>query len=135
MAAHAACGNWLFILDYVPGFVNGSLPLSGHAGLKALLGVYMALDKKDIEKIAWLARLDINPGDVPGYARDLSNILGLVEQLNQVDTANIAPMAHPLDLNARGREDVITETNQREHFQKNAPAVANGHYLVPKVIE
>ena len=95
----------------------------------------MALDKKDIEKIAWLARLDINPGDVPGYARDLSNILVLVEQMNQVDTANIEPLAHPLDINARGREDVVTETNQREHFQKNAPAVSSSHYLVPKVIE
>lgn len=95
----------------------------------------MVLDKKDIDKIAWLARLDINPGDVPGYARDLSNILGLVEQMNQVDTANIEPLAHPLDLNARGREDAVTETNQREHFQQHAPAVANGYYLVPKVIE
>jgi aspartyl-tRNA(Asn)/glutamyl-tRNA(Gln) amidotransferase subunit C len=95
----------------------------------------MALDKKDIEKIAWLARLGINPGDIPGYARDLSSILDLVEQMNQVDTANTEPLAHPLDLNARGREDDVTETNQREHFQQYAPAVANGHYLVPKVIE
>jgi len=95
----------------------------------------MVLDKKDIDKIAWLARLDITPGDVPGYARDLSNILGLVEQMSLVDTASIEPLAHPLDLNARGREDLVTETNQREHFQQNAPAVANGYYLVPKVIE
>jgi aspartyl-tRNA(Asn)/glutamyl-tRNA(Gln) amidotransferase subunit C len=95
----------------------------------------MALDKNDIEKIAWLARLDITPGDVPGYARNLSSILDLVEQMQEVDTANSEPLAHPLDLNARGREDVVTETNQREHFQHYAPAVANGHYLVPKVIE
>jgi aspartyl-tRNA(Asn)/glutamyl-tRNA(Gln) amidotransferase subunit C len=95
----------------------------------------MALDKKDIEKIAWLARLDITPGDIPGYARDLSSILDLVEQMNQVDTANTEPLAHPLDLDARGRDDTVTETNQREHFQQHAPAVANGHYLVPKVIE
>ena len=102
---------------------------------KGSLSDFMALDKKDIEKIAWLARLDINPGDISGYARDLSNILGLVEQMNQVNTANIEPLAHPLDINARGREDVVTEINQREHFQQNAPAVSNGHYLVPKVIE
>ena len=99
------------------------------------MGVCMALDKKDIEKIAWLARLAINPGDVPGYARDLSSILGLVEQMKEVDTVNIELLAHPLDLNARTREDVVTETNQRENFQQHAPAVANGHYLVPKVIE
>lgn len=95
----------------------------------------MALDKKDIEKIAWLARLELNPADVPAYARDLSNILGLVEQMDQIETKNIEPLAHPLDLNARGREDIVTETNLRVLFQKNAPAVANGHYLVPKVIE
>jgi len=95
----------------------------------------MALDKKDIEKIAWLARLNISTGDIPGYARDLSSILDLVEQMNQVDTANTEPLAHPLDLNARGREDDVTETDQREHFQQYAPSVANGHYLVPKVIE
>ena len=95
----------------------------------------MALDKKDIEKIAWLARLDITPGDIPGYARDLSSILGLVELMNQIDTAKTEPLAHPLDLNARGREDNVTETNQRELFQQYAPAVASGHYLVPKVIE
>lgn len=95
----------------------------------------MALDKKDIEKIAWLARLDITPVDVPGYALNLSRILDLVEQMKEVDTAIIEPLAHPLDLNARGREDAVTETSQREHFQQYAPAVANGHYLVPKVIE
>ena len=95
----------------------------------------MVLDKKDIDKIAWLARLVISPRDVPEYARDLSNILGLVEQMNQVDTAGIEPLAHPLDLNARGRQDVVTETNQRERFQNHAPMVTHGHYLVPRVIE
>ena len=95
----------------------------------------MVLDKKDIEKIAWLARLDIASRDIPDYALDLTNILGLVVKMNQVDTASIGPLAHPLELNARGRKDSVTETNQREHFQQYAPAVANGHYLVPKVIE
>ena len=95
----------------------------------------MVLDKKDIEKIAWLARLDIAPRDIPEYARDLTNILGLVMQMNQVDTASIEPLAHPLELNARGRKDIVTETNQREHFQQYAPALADGHYLVPRVIE
>jgi len=95
----------------------------------------MVLDKTDIEKIAWLARLDINHRDIPEYARDLTSILGLVEQMNGVDTSSIGPMAHPLELDARGREDLVTESNQREHFQQHAPAVNNGHYLVPKVIE
>jgi len=95
----------------------------------------MVLDKTDIEKIAWLARLDINPQDIPEYARDLTRILGLVDQMKEVETAGSEALAHPLELNARGREDHITETNQREHFQQYAPAVTNGHYLVPKVIE
>ncbi|MGH8120657.1 MAG: Asp-tRNA(Asn)/Glu-tRNA(Gln) amidotransferase subunit GatC, partial [Gammaproteobacteria bacterium] len=92
----------------------------------------MVLDKKDIEKIAWLARLDINPRDIPEYARNLTRLLGLVDQMNQVDTAGSEPLAHPLELTARGRDDHITETNRREHFQQYAPAVTNGLYLVPK---
>lgn len=95
----------------------------------------MSLNKTDIEKIAWLARLSIAGDDIPNYARDLSNILDLVKQMSAIDTANVKPMAHPLEITARLREDKITEVNQREHFQKFAPAVANGHYLVPKVIE
>lgn len=95
----------------------------------------MSLNKTDIQKIAWLARLAIAGDDVPKYARDLSNILDLVKQMSSIDTANVKPMAHPLEITARLREDKITETNQREYFQKIAPAVKNGHYLVPRVIE
>ena len=95
----------------------------------------MLLDKSDIEKIAWLARLSIGADDIPNYSRDLSRILGLVEEMDQIDTGNIPPMAHPLELTARLRKDEITETDQREQFQQIAPAVSHGHYLVPKVIE
>ena len=93
------------------------------------------LDKSDVEKIAWLARLAVADEDVPNYCRDLSNILKLVEQMNKVDTGQVRPLAHPLELGTRLRPDVVTETNQREHFQHVAPAVEDGHYLVPKVIE
>jgi aspartyl-tRNA(Asn)/glutamyl-tRNA(Gln) amidotransferase subunit C len=95
----------------------------------------MALDKSDVENIAHLARLAISEGDVPAYAENLSNILGLVEQMNAVDTSGVGPMAHPLEMAQRLREDVVTEENQREHFQQHAPAVENGLFLVPKVIE
>ena len=95
----------------------------------------MSLDKNDVEKIAHLARIAIADEDVPGYAESLSNILNLVEQMDAVDTENVAPMAHPQDAFQRLREDVVTEENQREHFQKNAPQVENGLYLVPQVIE
>ena len=95
----------------------------------------MSLDKNDVEKIAHLARLAISENDIPGYADNLSNILKLVEQMAEVDTDNVSPMAHPLDAHQRLREDIVTEENQREHFQKVASDIENGLYLVPKVIE
>lgn len=95
----------------------------------------MALERKDVENIAHLARLAISEADIPEYARNLSSILALVEQMSAVDTAGVAPMAHPLDAVQRLREDAVTETDQREHFQAIAPAVEAGLYLVPKVIE
>ena len=95
----------------------------------------MTLAASDIEKIAHLARLAISPQDIPNYAHTLSNIIGLVEQMNSVDSAHVTPMAHPLDMVARLRPDDITETDQRETFQAIAPAVSAGLYLVPKVIE
>ena len=95
----------------------------------------MSLQQEDVEKIAHLARLAISEDDVPKYARNLSNILDLVEQMNAVNTEGVTPMAHPLDARQRLRSDVVTEENQREHFQKNAPLVESGLFLVPKVIE
>ena len=95
----------------------------------------MSLDKTDIEKIAYLARLAIDDDDIPDYARDLSNIFNLVEQLSNADTTDISPMAHPFDAHQRLREDVVTETNQRELFQSIAPKTDAGVYLVPQVIE
>ncbi len=95
----------------------------------------MSLAKTEIEKIAHLARLAINENDIPQYAQDLNNILTLVEQLSDADTQDIAPMAHPLDMFQRLREDIVTETNQRELFQAIAPQTADGVYLVPQVIE
>ena len=95
----------------------------------------MSLQKKDVEKIAHLARLAISETDIPVYADNLSSILSLVEQMNTVDTTNIPPMAHPLNESQRLREDVVTETNQRDLLQQNSPAVENGLFLVPKVIE
>lgn len=95
----------------------------------------MLLEKSDIEKIAHLARLAIDPAAVPTYAENLSNILHLVEQMNRIDTSTVTPMAHPLDTTQRLRPDVVTETDQRDLFQAIAPRVENGLYLVPKVIE
>lgn len=93
------------------------------------------MDKKTVVQIAHLARLDINENDIPEYVTNLTNILALVDQMNSADTENVAPMAHPTDAVQRLREDIVTETNQREHFQAIAPQVEDGLYLVPQVIE
>ena len=89
----------------------------------------------EVRNIAHLARLRINEQDIPSYARDLSAILALAEQMQTVDTAKVEALAHPLDMMQRLRDDVVTETDQRELFQAKAPLVENGLYLVPKVIE
>jgi aspartyl-tRNA(Asn)/glutamyl-tRNA(Gln) amidotransferase subunit C len=95
----------------------------------------VSFDKKDVEKIAHLARLEIGEQESAAYADQLSRILGLIEQMNAVDTTGITPLAHPQDIRLRLREDKVTETDQRERFQSIAPATEAGLYLVPKVIE
>ncbi len=95
----------------------------------------MSLERSDVEKIAHLARLGIAEKDIPEYTRNLSNILGLVAQMDAVDTDAVEPMAHPLAMAQRLRLDEVTETDQRQHFQQNAPQIENGLFLVPKVIE
>ncbi len=95
----------------------------------------MSLDTNQVLAIADLSRLQIDEKSVSEFQTNLSNILELVDQLQAVDTTGVEPMAHPMDAVQRLRADVVTETNQREKFQKIAPSTANGHYLVPKVVE
>ena len=95
----------------------------------------MSLQREDVEKIAHLARIELSEEDIPLYTDNLSSILELVEQMNNIDTSDIIPMAHPLDAIARLRDDVVVETDQRDHFQQIAPQTEAGLYLVPKVIE
>jgi aspartyl-tRNA(Asn)/glutamyl-tRNA(Gln) amidotransferase subunit C len=95
----------------------------------------MSLGPDDVKNIAHLARLNIDEADIESTAKNLSSILELVEQMNSVDTTDVVPMAHPMDLTQRLRADEVLEENQREHFQKIAPSTESGLYLVPKVIE
>ncbi|MBT7408766.1 MAG: Asp-tRNA(Asn)/Glu-tRNA(Gln) amidotransferase subunit GatC [Methylococcales bacterium] len=95
----------------------------------------MSLNSSDIEKIAQLAKLNINQDKQADYLKNLGNILQLVDKMQTVDTDKIAPMAHPLDGMQRLRTDEVTEKNQRKVFQEIAPATEAGLYLVPKVIE
>lgn len=95
----------------------------------------MALTIPDIKRIAHLARIEIDDSEADKTLNKLTGILALIEEMQAVDTAGITPMSHSQDVVQRLREDVVTATNQREAFQKNAPAVDSGLYLVPKVIE
>jgi aspartyl-tRNA(Asn)/glutamyl-tRNA(Gln) amidotransferase subunit C len=95
----------------------------------------MSLTAENVNKIAYLARLGINEQDVDAYAKDLSGILALVEQMNEINTDDVVPMAHPLDQAQRLRPDIITEQDQHTLFQAQAPQVEADLYLVPKVIE
>ncbi len=95
----------------------------------------MALSKRDVEHIAHLARLEVSADELSDYVDKLSSIIELVAQLRELDTAGVLPMAHPLDMEQRRRPDEVTETNQRDLYQRNSDAVSGGFYKVPKVIE
>lgn len=95
----------------------------------------MTLKTEDVKNIAHLARLAIDDDAIEHYAQDLSNILDLVDQMNQVNTDDVQPMAHPMDAHQRLRPDEVREQNQRDKFQSIAPDVDSGLYRVPKVIE
>ena len=97
--------------------------------------VSTSMNKSEIEKIAHLARLTVSASEVERYTRELTHILSLVEQMNTVSTDNVTPMAHPLNMTQRLREDSITEPDKRAELQSVAPLVEQGLYLVPKVIE
>jgi aspartyl-tRNA(Asn)/glutamyl-tRNA(Gln) amidotransferase subunit C len=95
----------------------------------------MSLKSADIKRIAHLARIEVSDAEADATLSKLTGILGLIEQMQKVDTTGIVPMSHSQDVTQRLRDDVVTETNQRELFQSIAPAVEGGLYLVPKVIE
>jgi aspartyl-tRNA(Asn)/glutamyl-tRNA(Gln) amidotransferase subunit C len=95
----------------------------------------MALERSEVEKIAHLARLGLNESEIPHTTETLNTILGLIDQMQAVDTTGIEPLAHPLEATQRLRADLVTEENHRDAYQAIAPAVENGLYLVPKVIE
>ena len=95
----------------------------------------MAIGQDEIEKIAELARIRIAPDQIGDVTRRITDILGMVDQLQAADTKDVEPMANPLDAVQRLRADEVTEENRREAFQAIAPAVENGLYLVPRVVE
>jgi aspartyl-tRNA(Asn)/glutamyl-tRNA(Gln) amidotransferase subunit C len=95
----------------------------------------MSLTTDDVKKIAHLARLALSDQDITAYTQQLSGILDFVEQMNTVDTDNLEPLAHALDVSQRLRKDEVTEPDRRAAYQAIAPQVEAGLYLVPQVIE
>ena len=95
----------------------------------------MSLDKDQVQHIAMLARLKLDEDEIGETVDKLSRIVDFVDQLSQAATEDVVPMAHPLNETQRLRADVVTEQNERERIQQNAPLVEDGLYLVPRVIE
>ena len=95
----------------------------------------MSLSIEDVKRVAHLARIDITDAEAADVRTKLGGLFRLVEQMRAVDTTDIVPMSHAQDVALPLREDRVVEEDKRELYQKNAPAVAAGLYLVPKVIE
>lgn len=95
----------------------------------------MSLTDPQVRHIAKLARIELADGQIERTRDALGSMLGLIEQLQAIDTTGVEPMAHATDLVLRLRDDAISETDQRSAYQAVAPAVENGLYLVPRVIE
>ena len=95
----------------------------------------MSLSLEEVRRIAMLARIEVTDAEIPSVQEKLNGILGLIAEMQSIDTTGIEPMSHALDLAQRLRPDVVTESNQRAAFQSVAPETEAGLYLVPKVIE
>jgi aspartyl-tRNA(Asn)/glutamyl-tRNA(Gln) amidotransferase subunit C len=99
----------------------------------------MSLTPDQLQRIALLARIEVSAEEAQGVAERLNRILGMIDQLQAVDTEGVEPMSHALDaqlsVQQRLRPDAVTEPDRRDDYQEGAPAVEQGLYLVPKVIE
>jgi aspartyl-tRNA(Asn)/glutamyl-tRNA(Gln) amidotransferase subunit C len=95
----------------------------------------MGIERKDIDTIAHLARLDLGEDGKQEALRSINNILALINQMQAVDTSDVQPLAHAFDASQRLREDKVTEADQRDQLLALAPSAAEGLFLVPKVIE
>ena len=95
----------------------------------------MALTKNDVYKVATLARIEISDEQAEATLVQLNKVFALIEEMQTVDTTDIEPMAHAQDISTRLRDDGVTEKDEHEALQSNAPSVERTLFLVPKVIE
>jgi aspartyl-tRNA(Asn)/glutamyl-tRNA(Gln) amidotransferase subunit C len=95
----------------------------------------MSLSKQDVKKAANLARIEVTDQEAEDALGPLEKVFALIEEMQQLETENVEPMAHAQDISTRLRDDIVTEKDQRETLQASAPAVEKGLFLVPKVID
>jgi len=95
----------------------------------------MPLDQATMRRIARLARIRLDDGEVRAFAGELDGILGWIEQLNEVDTAGVAPLTSVVAMRLPMRDDTVTDGGQADAVLANAPETAEGYFVVPKVIE
>jgi aspartyl-tRNA(Asn)/glutamyl-tRNA(Gln) amidotransferase subunit C len=99
----------------------------------------MALTPEDVARIAHLARLEFQPEQQAAMLTQLNAFFSIVELMSAVDTSGVEPLHTPLsaisEVRLRLRNDVVTESDQRELNQRSAPAVEDGLFLVPRVVE
>lgn len=95
----------------------------------------MSLEKKDVTKIASLARIRVTEAHVERYGKQLNDIIGFVEQLSEVDTDSIEPLPSPVDIDLKLRKDEITAGDCQKKVLANAPETLEGFFVVPKVVE
>lgn len=134
----------------MPSFRAGCVPVDGfwnaffthfkHFAAWPVRAFLMSLDLSDVKRLAILAQLDLTADQADHTLVKLNGIFALVEQMRAVDTTGVTPLSHPIaalrpELALRLRDDQVTESSQRAHYQQCAPAIEDGLYLVPKVIE
>jgi len=95
----------------------------------------VSLTKEQVQHVALLARLQLEDSELDDVVEKLSRIVDFVDQLQAAPTDDVVPMAHPLNMSQRLRADDVTEPDQRDFVQENAPSTEGGYYLVPKVLE
>lgn len=129
------------LIYYIFKFINHVILLHliqrGARKSKALKvkGERMSLDKETVRKVSSLAKIRMNDEELERMAPQLSKIIGFVEQLNEVDTDNVEPLASVVDITLELREDKITDGDCVDRVLANAPESTQGYFVVPKVVE
>ncbi len=95
----------------------------------------MSIDIETARKVAHLARIRVEEDRLPALAQEFNDILGFIEQLNEVDVEGVEPMTSVTPMRLKRRADEVTDGNQQEKILKNAPDAREGFFAVPKVVE